>query len=299
MKALFAGLPAYTSDAGLSRYLAEIKKFPLLEPEQEIAYAKRWRDHKDRNAAYHLVTSHLRLVAKIALRFRGYQLPIGEVISGGNIGLMQAVKRFDPDKGVRLSTYAMWWIKAAIQEYVLRSWSIVKFSMAKNQKKLFFNLRKMKSKISALDDKDLRPDQVNQIATALQVSEQDVVWADRRIRGDVSLNSPARDDAGIDRQDQLADESIDLETQLAERQEKAHRLKALSQALAGLAPRERRILAARHLAEEPCTLEQLSAEFGVSRERVRQIEARAFNKLKAAVQRNLYTLECASMERRI
>lgn len=285
MKALLAGLPAYSSDAGLSRYLAEIRKFPLLEADQEHAYAKRWRDHKDREAAYHLVTSHLRLVAKIAMRFRGYNLPIGEVISEGNIGLMQAVKRFDPDKGVRLATYAMWWIKASIQEYVLRSWSIVKFGMAKNQKKLFFNLRRLRSKIAALDDRDLRPDQIKQIATALDVSEQDVILADRRIRGDVSLNAPIGYEAESERQDQLADESDDPETQLVDRQERAQRLKALSLALSELKPRERHVLMARQLADEPCTLEQLAAEYKVSRERIRQVEARALVKLKDLVRR--------------
>ena len=254
--------------------------------------AKRWREHGDRDAAHKLVTSHLRLVAKIAMGYRGYGLPISEVISEGNVGLMQAVKRFEPEKGFRLATYAMWWIKASIQEYILRSWSLVKMGTTANQKKLFFNLRKAKSKISALNEGDLRPDQVQVIAKRLGVTEQDVVEMNRRLGGDASLNAPIREDGDSGEwQDWLADESASQETVLAETEELDNRRKALSQALGVLNERERRIFEARRLADEPITLEELAEEFGVSRERVRQIEVRAFEKVQKAVRNRVAAME--------
>ncbi|MBB5761816.1 RNA polymerase sigma factor RpoH [Methylorubrum rhodesianum] len=265
------------------RYLDEIRKFPMLEPAEEFTLAKSWRDRGDREAAHRLVTSHLRLVAKIAMGYRGYGLPVGEVVSEGNVGLMQAVKRFDPDKGFRLATYAMWWIKAAIQEYILRSWSLVKMGTTANQKKLFFNLRKAKGRISALDEGDLRPDQVQHIATRLGVPEQDVIEMNRRLSGDTSLNAPLREEGEGEWQDWLVDNSPSQETVLAREEEGQNRLSALRDALSVLNPRERRIFEARRLADDPITLEDLSGEFGVSRERVRQIEVRAFEKVSAAV----------------
>jgi RNA polymerase sigma-32 factor len=255
----------------------------MLEPQNEYMLAKSWREHGDRDAAHQLVTSHLRLVAKIAMGYRGYGLPIGEVISEGNVGLMQAVKRFEPDKGFRLATYAMWWIRASIQEYILRSWSLVKMGTTASQKKLFFNLRKAKSRISALDDGDLKPDQVKQIAHRLGVAEQDVIDMNRRLGGDASLNAPLREEGEGEWQDWLADDNIDQESALVDREESDTRLDALRSALSVLNPRERRIFEARRLADDPVTLEDLSAEFGVSRERVRQIEVRAFEKVQAAV----------------
>jgi RNA polymerase sigma-32 factor len=278
-----AALPVIAGESGLSRYLSEIKRFPMLEPQDEYMLAKSWREHGDREAAHKLVTSHLRLVAKIAMGYRGYGLPIGEVISEGNVGLMQAVKRFEPEKGFRLATYAMWWIRASIQEYILRSWSLVKMGTTASQKKLFFNLRKAKSRISALDEGDLRPDQVALIAHRLGVPAQDVVDMNRRLGGDASLNAPLREEGEGEWQDWLADDSADQETTLAAREETDTRLDALKGALSVLNPRERRIFEARRLAEDPVTLEELSAEFGVSRERVRQIEVRAFEKVQAAV----------------
>ena len=270
---------------GTGRYLEEIRRFPMLAAEEECALAKRWREHGDADAAHKLVTSHLRLVAKLAMGYRGYGLPISEVISEGNVGLMQAVKRFKPDKGFRLATYAMWWIKAAIQEYILRSWSLVKMGTTANQKKLFFNLRKAKSKISALEEGDLRPDQVKLIAKRLGVTEQDVVDMNRRLGGDVSLNAPIRDDGDSGEwQDWLVDEVSDQETRLVEDEESDNRRKALGEALSVLNERERRIFEARRLADDPITLEDLAAEFGISRERVRQIEVRAFQKVQRAVQ---------------
>jgi RNA polymerase sigma-32 factor len=275
-------------DSGLTRFLEEIWRFPMLEPQDEFMLAKRWREHGDRDAAHKLVTSHLRLVAKIAMAYRGYGLPISEVISEGNVGLMQAVKRFEPEKGFRLATYAMWWIKAAIQEYILRSWSLVKMGTTANQKKLFFNLRKAKSKISALEEGDLRPDQVKLIAKRLGVTEQDVVDMNRRLGGDVSLNAPIRDDGDSGEwQDWLVDEVSDQETRLVEDEELDNRRKALGEALSVLNERERRIFEARRLADDPITLEDLAAEFGVSRERVRQIEVRAFEKVQKAVKASL------------
>jgi RNA polymerase sigma-32 factor len=273
-----------TSESSLPCYLREIRRFPLLEPQDEYALAKRWREHGDRDAAHKLVTSHLRLVVKIALRYRGYGLPISEAISEGNVGLMQAIKRFEPEKGFRLATYAMWWIKAAIQEYVLRSWSLVKIGTTANQKKLFFKLRKAQSKISAIEDKDLRPEQVELIAKRLAVTEQDVVYMNRRLWGDLSLNATIRqDDDSSEWQESLVDEAIDQETRLAESEESDNRRKALGEALTVLDDRERRIFEARRLVDDPITLGDLAAEFGVSRERVRQIEARAFEKVQLAV----------------
>ena len=287
-----AALPILTAESGLTRYLEEIRRFPMLEPQEEYMLAKSWREHGDRDAAHKLVTSHLRLVAKIAMGYRGYGLPISEVISEGNVGLMQAVKRFEPDKGFRLATYAMWWIKAAIQEYILRSWSLVKMGTTANQKKLFFNLRKAKSRISALEEGDLRPDQVKLIAKRLGVTEQDVVDMNRRLGGDVSLNSPIRDDGDSGEwQDWLVDDSSSQETRLAESEESDNRRKALGDALTVLNERERRIFEARRLADEPITLEELAEEFGVSRERVRQIEVRAFEKVQKAVKSRIAAME--------
>jgi RNA polymerase sigma-32 factor len=291
-----ATLPILTAESGLSRYLEEIRRFPMLEPQEEYMLAKRWREHGDRDAAHKLVTSHLRLVAKIAMGYRGYGLPISEVISEGNVGLMQAVKRFEPEKGFRLATYAMWWIKASIQEYILRSWSLVKMGTTANQKKLFFNLRKAKSKISALDEGDLRPDQVETIAKRLGVTEQDVIDMNRRLGGDVSLNAPIREDGDSGEwQDWLVDDSSSQESVLAESEEFDNRRKALGAALGVLNDRERRIFEARRLADEPITLEELADEFGVSRERVRQIEVRAFEKVQKAVKNRLAEMESPSM----
>jgi RNA polymerase sigma-32 factor len=287
-----ATLPILTAENGLSRYLEEIRRFPMLEPQEEFMLAKSWREHGDRTAAHKLVTSHLRLVAKIAMGYRGYGLPISEVISEGNVGLMQAVKRFEPDKGFRLATYAMWWIKAAIQEYILRSWSLVKMGTTANQKKLFFNLRKAKSKISALDEGDLRPDQVQLIAKRLGVTEQDVVDMNRRLGGDVSLNAPIRDDGDSGEwQDWLVDDSTSQESRMVESEESDNRRKALGEALTVLNDRERRIFEARRLVDEPITLEELADEFGVSRERVRQIEVRAFEKVQKAVRNRVALME--------
>ena len=287
-----AALPILTAESGLTRYLEEIRRFPMLEPQEEYMLAKRWREHGDRDAAHKLVTSHLRLVAKIAMGYRGYGLPISEVISEGNVGLMQAVKRFEPEKGFRLATYAMWWIKAAIQEYILRSWSLVKMGTTANQKKLFFNLRKAKSKISALEEGDLRPDQVKLIAKRLGVTEQDVVDMNRRLGGDVSLNAPIREDGDSGEwQDWLVDDASDQESRLAESEEADNRRQALGEALSVLNERERRIFEARRLADDPITLEDLAAEFGVSRERVRQIEVRAFEKVQKAVKNRVAAME--------
>ncbi len=287
-----AALPTLTAETGLSRYLEEIRRFPMLEPQEEYMLAKSWREHGDREAAHRLVTSHLRLVAKIAMGYRGYGLPISEVISEGNVGLMQAVKRFEPEKGFRLATYAMWWIKAAIQEYILRSWSLVKMGTTANQKKLFFNLRKAKSRISALDEGDMRPDQVATIARRLGVGEQDVVDMNRRLGGDVSLNAPIRNDGDTGEwQDWLVDDRDNQESILTESEELDNRRRALSDALSVLNDRERRIFEARRLVDEPITLEELADEFGVSRERVRQIEVRAFEKVQKAVKNRVAAME--------
>jgi RNA polymerase sigma-32 factor len=285
---MIAKLPTIAADSGgLVRYLEEIRKFPMLEPEEEFMLAKRWQEHEDSDAAHRLVTSHLRLVTRIAMGYRGYGLPIGEVISEGNVGLMQAVKRFEPEKGFRLATYAMWWIRASIQEYILRSWSLVKMGTTAAQKKLFFNLRRMKGQIRALEEGDLRPDQVKKIATTLGVPEDDVISMNRRLGGDASLNAPVRADAegGGEWQDWLVDEGPDQEERLVESEELSQRKAYLEKAMATLNDRERRIFEARRLAEEPATLEDLSEEFGVSRERIRQIEVRAFEKVQAAVQK--------------
>jgi len=285
-------VPILTTERGLSHYLEEIRRFPMLGRQEEHTHAKRWREHDDRDGAHHLVTSHLRLVAKIAMGYRGYGLPISEVVSEGNVGLMQAVKRFEPEKGFRLSTYAMWWIKASIQEYILRSWSLVKMGTTANQKKLFFNLRKAKSKISALEEGDMHPDHVKAIATRLGVTEQDVVDMNRRLGGDASLNAPIRDDGEPGEwQDWLVDNSPNQEAILAEHEEFDHRRNALNGAMGVLNDRERRISEARRLAEDPMTLADLAAEFGVSRERVRQIEVRAFGKVQKAVKNRIAALE--------
>jgi RNA polymerase sigma-32 factor len=279
-----AELPSPTTESGLIKYLKRIRRFPMLEPQEEYSLAKSWRERGDSDAGHRLVTSHLRLVAKIAMGYRGYGLPISEVISEGNVGLMRAVKRFEPDKGFRLATYAMWWIKAAIQEYILRSWSLVKMGTTANQKKLFFNLRKAKSRISALEEGDLRPDQVKLIAKRLGVTEQDVVDMNRRLAGDASLNSPIHDESESGEwQDWLVDETPSQERVLLENEELDNRRQALGEALTVLDRRERRIFEARRLAEKSITLEELAGEFGVSRERVRQIEVRAFEKVEKAV----------------
>ncbi|MFC0284759.1 RNA polymerase sigma factor RpoH [Camelimonas abortus] len=286
-------MPVLSNEGGLSRYLDEIRKFPMLQPQEEYELAKRWREKGDREAAHKLVTSHLRLVAKIAMGYRGYGLPIAEVVSEGNVGLMQAVKRFEPEKGFRLATYAMWWIKAAIQEYILRSWSLVKMGTTANQKKLFFNLRKAKSRIAALEDGDLSPENLKSISTQLGVPEKDVIEMNRRLSGDASLNAPLRanGEGEGEWQDWLVDETASQEARLLDEEEKTNRHKALEQALDVLNPRERRIFEARRLSDDPVTLEELSGEFGVSRERVRQIEVRAFEKVQEAVKRSMAQIE--------
>jgi RNA polymerase sigma-32 factor len=289
-----SALSVMSPDGGLSRYLSEIRKFPMLAKDQEFMLAKRWQEHEDPDAAHQLVTSHLRLVAKIAMGYRGYGLPIGEVISEGNVGLMQAVKKFDPDKGFRLATYAMWWIRASIQEYILRSWSLVKMGTTAAQKKLFFNLRKAKSEISALQEGDMHPDQVSVIATKLGVLNEEVISMNRRLSGgDASLNSPMRADSESEWQDWLVDDKTpSQETVVADTQEKTLRMGLLEEAMTELTDRERHILTERRLKDEPTTLEELASQYGVSRERVRQIEVRAFEKLQksmkaAALDRNL------------
>jgi RNA polymerase sigma-32 factor len=298
-------LPSIVSgEGGLSRYLEEIRRFPMLQPQEEYMLAKRYNEHGDTTAAHKLVTSHLRLVAKIAMGYRGYGLPIGEVISEGNVGLMQAVKKFEPERGFRLATYAMWWIKASIQEYILRSWSLVKMGTTANQKRLFFNLRKVKGKIQALDDGDLRPDQISEIATRLNVSEAEVVSMNRRLSGDASLNAPIRASEGEsgEWQDWLVDDRESQEDMLVEQDELQNRRGMLGEALTVLNERERRIFEARRLSEEPMTLEELSSEFGISRERVRQIEVRAFEKVqdavKAAAKRQTQSLRTIEAEQR-
>ncbi len=280
-----SSLPALSGDRGLTRYMQEIRRFPLLEPKEEYMLARRFREHDDTKAAHRLVTSHLRLVAKIAMGYRGYGLPVGEVISEGNIGLMQAVKRFEPERGFRLATYAMWWIRASIQEYILRSWSLVKIGTTANQKKLFFNLRKVKARISALGEGELRPDQVSLIATKLGVEAREVIEMNRRLGGDSSLNAPLRGDIEGERQDWLVDQAASQESVLADQEEAGQRSKALGAGLALLNARERRIFEARRLLDEPMTLEELASEFNISRERVRQIEVRAFEKVQGGVKR--------------
>jgi len=287
-------LAVMSPEGGLSRYLSEIRKFPMLAKDEEFMLAKRWQEHEDPQAAHRMVTSHLRLVAKIAMGYRGYGLPIGEVISEGNVGLMQAVKKFDPDRGFRLATYAMWWIRASIQEYILRSWSLVKMGTTAAQKKLFFNLRKAKSEISALEEGDMRPDQVRQIATKLGVLDEEVISMNRRLAGgDASLNSPLRSDSEAEWQDWLVDDQTpSQEHVVAETEERNIRMSLLEEAMTELSDRERHILTERRLKDDPTTLEDLAAQYGVSRERVRQIEVRAFEKLQksmraAAEERNL------------
>ena len=287
-------LSVMSPDGGLSRYLTEIRKFPMLPKDEEFMLAQRWKEHQDSEAAHKMVTSHLRLVAKIAMGYRGYGLPIGEVISEGNVGLMQAVKKFEPDKGFRLATYAMWWIRASIQEYILRSWSLVKMGTTAAQKKLFFNLRKAKSQIAAFQEGDLRPDQVSYIATKLGVLDSEVISMNRRLAGpDASLNAPLRSDSESEWQDWLADEEqVSQETRVAEDEEKSLRMSLLEEAMVELTDRERHILTERRLKDDPTTLEELAAQYGVSRERVRQIEVRAFEKLQktmreAAIAKNM------------
>lgn len=287
-------LSVMSPDGGLSRYLTEIRKFPMLSKDEEFMLAQRWKEHQDPQAAHKMVTSHLRLVAKIAMGYRGYGLPIGEVISEGNVGLMQAVKKFEPDKGFRLATYAMWWIRASIQEYILRSWSLVKMGTTAAQKKLFFNLRKAKSQIAAFQEGDLRPEQVSEIATKLGVLDSEVISMNRRLSGpDASLNAPLRSDSESEWQDWLADEEqVSQETRVAEDEEKSLRMSLLEEAMIELTDRERHILTERRLKDEPTTLEELAAQYGVSRERVRQIEVRAFEKLQktmreAAIAKNM------------
>ena len=286
-------LPIIGSEGNLARYLQEIRKFPMLQPEEEFMLAQRWRGHGDVEAAHKLVTSHLRLVAKIAMGYRGYGLPLNELISEGNVGMMQAVKRFDPDRGFRLATYAMWWIRAAIQEYILHSWSLVKMGTTAAQKKLFFNLRKLKGQMQAIDEGDLSPEHVKKIATELDVPETDVVNMNRRLAApDHSLNAPLRVDGEGEWQDWLVDDTDSQEIKLADREELGKRRKLLTDAMRGLNERERHILTERRLKENPTTLEDLSQHYGISRERVRQIEVRAFEKLQMAI-------KAAAIERRL
>jgi RNA polymerase sigma-32 factor len=282
-----------TAESGLTRYIEEIRRVPMLESHEEYMLAKRWRERGDLEAVHKLVNSHLRLVARIAKGYRGYGLPISELISEGNVGLMQAVKRFEPEKGFRLATYAMWWIKAAIQEYILRSWSLVKMGTTVNQKKLFFNLRKAKNKITVLDEGDMRPDEVKIIARQLGVTQTDVIHMNRRLGGgDASLNAPIREDGNSGEwEDRLVDEHTDQETTLAASEEFENRRKALASALSALNDRERRIFEARRLAEEPITLSELADEFGVSHERVRQISVCAFEKVQRAVRHRVAVME--------
>ncbi len=282
-------------DGNLSRYLQDIRKFPMLAPDEELSLAKRWRDTEDTAAAHKLVTSHLRLVAKIAMGYRGYGLPVGELISEGNVGMMQAVKRFDPERGFRLATYAMWWIRAAIQEYILHSWSLVKMGTTAAQKKLFFNLRRLKGQMQAFEDGDLQPEQVGKIAHLLDVPEQDVISMNRRLAApDNSLNAPLRQEGEGEWQDWLVDDSDSQETVLAEREEATGRQALLNNALQTLNERERRILIERRLKDEPATLEALSHDYNISRERVRQIEVRAFEKLQKAMKQEVSDRRAAS-----
>ena len=283
MKAV-RGIPQLGSEGNLTRYLQEIRKFPMLTPDEEFMLAKRWREHEDTEAAHKLVTSHLRLVAKIAMGYRGYGLPLSELVSEGNVGMMQAVKRFDPDRGFRLATYAMWWIRASIQEYILHSWSLVKIGTTAAQKKLFFNLRKLKGQMKAIDEGDLPPETVKRIAQRLGVPEQDVVTMNRRLASpDHSLNAPLRTEGEGEWQDWLVDEREDQESRLARTEEFSKRSALLRDAMTGLNKRERHILTERRLRDEPTTLENLSQQYGISRERVRQIEVRAFEKLQKAI----------------
>lgn len=282
----YANLPVPSPENGLSRYMQEIRKFPMLEPDEEFMLAKAWVDHQDTDSAHKMVTSHLRLAAKIAMGYRGYGLPTSEVVSEANVGLMQAVKRFDPDKGFRLATYAMWWIRASIQEYILRSWSLVKMGTTSAQKKLFFNLRKIKNKIGAIEEGELRPENVTKIATDLNVSEKDVISMNRRMAGgDASLNAPlsAEGEGAAEWQDWLEDEDADQAAEYAEKNELETRREMLLDAMEGLNDRERHILTERRLSDDPKTLEDLSSVYNVSRERIRQIEVRAFEKIQKAM----------------
>jgi RNA polymerase sigma-32 factor len=286
-------VPSISGEGNLTRYLQEIRKFPMLEPDEEYMLAKRWKEHEDPTAAHRLVTSHLRLVAKIAMGYRGYGLPLSELISEGNVGMMQAVKRFDPDRGFRLATYAMWWIRAAIQEYILHSWSLVKMGTTAAQKKLFFNLRKLKGQLQAMEEGDLSPENLRKIATELDVPEADVISMNRRLASpDHSLNAPLRSDSEGEWQDWLVDESESQETRLGDQQELGLRRDLLAKAMTHLNDRERHILTERRLQENPTTLEDLSQQYGISRERVRQIEVRAFEKLQKAI-------KAAAIERRL
>ena len=289
-------LPALQGEGGLSRYLSEIRKFPLLAPEEEYMFAKRWKEHEDPEAARKLITSHLRLVAKIAMGYRGYGLPVSEIIAEGNVGLMQAVKRFDPERGFRLATYAMWWIRASIQEFILRSWSLVKIGTTSDQKKLFFNLRKAKNKINAIEEGDLTPEHVTKLADQLGVSETEVVNMNRRLSApDSSLNAPLRADGESEWQDWIADDTLDQETRMAESEEVDERRELLNAALGELPEREREIIRSRRLQDEPATLEELSHRFGISRERVRQIEVRAFDRLQKSMKNALRDKRAAVM----
>ena len=293
-------LPALQGEGGLSRYLAEIRKFPLLSPEEEYMLAKRWKEHEDPEAARKLITSHLRLVAKIAMGYRGYGLPTSEIVAEGNVGLMQAVKRFDPERGFRLATYAMWWIRASIQEFILRSWSLVKIGTTSGQKKLFFNLRKAKNKISAIEEGDLTPEHTAILADQLGVAESEVVAMNRRLSApDASLNAPLKSDSESEWQDWLPDESLDQETRMAENQEINERRDLLNTALEVLPEREREIIRARRLQDEPATLEELSHRFGISRERVRQIEVRAFDRLQRSMKSALHDKRAAMYDIRM
>jgi RNA polymerase sigma-32 factor len=298
-----ANLPALPSslspEGNLSRYLSEIRKFPLLEPQQEFMLAKAWREHNDTKAAHQLVTSHLRLVAKIAMGYRGYGLPVAELISEGNVGMMQAVKRFDPDRGFRLATYAMWWIRASIQEYILHSWSLVKMGTTAAQKKLFFNLRKLKGQMQAIEEGDLSPEQVSKIATRLGVPEEEVVNMNRRLAApDSSLNAAVKAEGDMEWQDWLVDDTPNQEARLGDSQELGQRKHMLAQALKGLSDRERHIIVERRLVDEPKTLEDLSSKYGISRERVRQIEVRAFDKLQKAM-KNMVVEAAAENSRKV
>jgi RNA polymerase sigma-32 factor len=290
-------LPALANEGGLGHYLTEIRKFPLLDPQEEYMLAKRWREHQDPEAAHRLVTSHLRLVAKIAMGYRGYGLPISEIVSEGNVGLMQAVKRFEPEKGFRLATYAMWWIRASIQEYILRSWSLVKMGTTAAQKKLFFNLRRAKGQIEALEEGDMTHEHVETIAKKLGVPEQEVINMNRRLSApDSSLNTPVGEEGDMEWQDWLTDDTLDQETQMAESDELEERRTLLSTALKELNERERDILQARRLRDDPATLEELSKKYDISRERVRQIEVRAFEKLQQAMKHALQHKRAATLD---
>jgi len=277
-------LPAISSEGSLTKYLAQIKKFPMLNAEEEYMLAKSWRDRGDLKSAQKLVTSHLRLVAKIAMGYRGYGLPVSELVSEGNIGLMKAVKKFDPERGFRLATYAMWWIKASIQEYVIRSWSLVKIGTTTAQKKLFFNLNKLKNKLSANNTGDLSSEHVSEISKRLNVSEEEVVSMDRRLHGkEKSLNDPIKDGEGTEWQDWIVDTKLDQELKLSQKQELNERKKLMNESITILNPREKEILTARRLSENIATLEELSKKYKISRERIRQIESKAFEKLQKAM----------------